>query len=378
MTEYSDNAMIAQVQSLPELIRTEFDGLDERVRTLMNHEEWLSVKRVVITGCGDSHMAGVAAELAFEQIAGIPAEPMRAMRARYAAPYKQSHFPGNPLVFGISVSGTVSRTREALGLFGKHGAPTVAITGNPESPLAELADKVLDCSIPEFEFAPGVRSYRTSLLALYLLAIRLGEVQDRYSQQEANALRQSLRATADALEATLEAVNDKTRALAEAVAEEKSYVFVGDGPNLGTAYFAAAKVIEACGCHAMGQETEEWAHLQYFSDVETATPTFLISPGYRGHHRVGELMKPLRRIGRNIVAITPQDDDVVAPDADWHLPVHGEIREAFTPMVYPLATELFAAHLADVQGKAFFRSDSPLYTPRTDIRDTEIVESVEA
>ncbi len=377
MTEYSDNSMIAQVQSLPEMIRTEFDALDERVRTLMNHEEWLSVKRVIITGCGDSHMAGIAAELAFEQLAGIPAEPMRAMKGRYAAPYKQSHYPRNPLVFGISASGSVSRTREAVGLFKKHGMPTVAITGNPQSPLAELADKVLDCSIPDFPFAPGVRSYRMSLLALYLLAIRLGEVQDRYSQQEANALRQELRDTAEAVEATVQAVNENTRALAEAVAGEKSYVFVGDGPNFATALFGAAKVIEATGCHAMGQETEEWAHLQYFTHVETTTPTFLISPGYRGHHRVGELLEPLQRIGRTIVAVTPDDDKTVAPGADWHLPLLGTVREAFTPMVTPLATELFAAHLSEVQGRAFFREDSPLYTPRTDIRDTLIVESVE-
>lgn len=387
MTEYSENSMIAQAQSLPEMIRSEFEALDGRVRQLMNHEEWLSVKRVVITGCGDSHMAGIAAELAFEQIAGIPTEPMRAMKGRYVAPYKQSHFPRNPLVLGISVSGTVSRTREAVGLFRRQGAPTVALTGNPESPLAQAADKVLDCSLPDFPFAPGVRSYRMSLLALYLLAIRLGEVQDRYSQREANALRQELRDTADALEATLEAVNGKARALAEAIAEEKSFVFVGDGPNFATALFGAAKVIEAAGRHAMGQETEEWAHLQYFTNVETTTPTFLISPGYRGHHRAAELLEPLRRIGRTIVAVTPQDDQVVAPESDWHLAVHGSglkavrgtaVREAFTPMVYPLATELFAAHLSEVVGEPFFRSDSAAYDPGNDIRDTLIVESIDA
>jgi len=378
MTEHSENNMIAQVQSLPELIRSEFDGLDSRVRQLMNHEEWLSVKRVVITGCGDSHMAGIAAELAFEQIAGIPTEPMRAMKARYAAPYKLSNFPRNPLVIGISVSGTVSRTREAVGLFRRQGLPTVAITGNTQSPLAQAAEKVLDCSVPEFPFAPGVRSYRMSLLALYLLAIRLGEVQDRYSQQEANDLRQELRGTAEAIEATVAAIGAQTRALAEAVSEEKSFVFVGDGPNFGTALFGAAKVIEATGRHAMGQESEEWAHLQYFSDVETKTPTFLISPGYRGHHRVGELLEPLQRIGRTIVAITPQDDQVVASSADWHLAVRGSVREAFTPMVYPLATELFAAHLSDVVGRPFFRTDSPSYDRGNDIRDTLIMESIDA
>jgi glucosamine--fructose-6-phosphate aminotransferase (isomerizing) len=377
MTEYSENTMIAQVQSLPELIRTEFDGLDARARLLMNHEECLSVKRVVITGCGDSHMAGIAAELAFEQIAGIPAEPMRANKGgRYAAPYKHSHYPHNPLVLGISVSGTVTRTREAVGLFKKYGAPTVAITGNPESPLAKLADRMLNCAIPDFPFAPGVRSYRISLLALYLLAIRLGEVQDRYSQAEANKLRQELLSTADVIEATIAAVDAKTRELAEAVAEEKNYVFVGDGPNFATALFGAAKVIEAAGRHAMGQESEEWAHLQYFTSTDPSTPTFLISPGYRGHERVGHLMEPLKRIGRTTVAIVPQGDEVVAPHAQWVLPVMGDVREAFTPMVYATATELFSAHLADVIGEPFFRTANPTYDRNVDIRNTPIVEEI--
>ncbi len=379
MTNQNENSMIAQVKSLPEMIRSEFGALDRQVRLLMNHDECLSVKRIVITGCGDSHMAGIAAELAFEQIAGIPTEPMRAMKSgRYAAPYRLSHYPHNPLVIGISVSGTVSRTREAVGLFSKQNLPTVAITGNPDSPLAQAADKVIDCTIPEFPFAPGVRSYRMSLLALYLLAIRLGEVQDRFSQDEAKILRQNLLNTADAIEATIEAVDEKSFELAQAAADEKSFVYIGDGPNFGTALFGAAKAIEAAGVHAMGQESEEWAHLQYFTTVETSTPTFLISPGYRGHNRVGELMPPLKKIGRITVAIVPDGDQLIASKADWVFPVLGDIPEAFTPMVYPVATELFAAHLSDVIGEPFFRRDNPIYDPRTDIRDTVIVTNIES
>lgn len=375
----TQNAMLAQVHSLPELIRTEFKALDHRVRQVINHEESYNVKRVVMTGCGDSHMAGVAAELAFEQIAGIPAEAMRAMSGgRYAAPYKLSQHPHNPLVIGISVSGTVARTREALGLFAKQKLPTIALTGNPNSPLARLADHVLNCAIPSFPDAPGVRSYRISLLALYLLAIRLGEVQGRYSQGEADALRRDLLSTADAIEATIAAVDERTLALAKAVANEKSFIFVGDGPNFATALFGAAKVIEAAGSHAMGQESEEWAHLQYFTGVEISTPNFIISPGYRGHDRVGDLMAPLKRIGRTTVAIVPEGDRLVGPAADWVLPVVGRVREAFTPMVYATATELFAAHLSDVTGEPFFRAGNPRYYPRVDIRDTPIVTEIVA
>ena len=379
MTTENKNGMIAQVESLPDLIRSEFKAVDRRVRLVLDHEECLSVKRIIITGCGDSHMAGVAAELAFEKLAQIPTEPMRANTSgRYASPYTLSHFPRNPLVAGISVSGTTSRTLEAMQLFKNRGLPTVGIVGNPESPIGQLTDKVLDCTIPDFVHAPGVRSYRMSLLALYLLAIRLGEVKDLYSQDEANTLRQSLLSTADAIEATITAVNDKTRQLAEAFANEKSHVFVGDGPNFATAMFGAAKVIESAGVHAMGQESEEWAHLQYFSSIESTTPTFLISPGYRGHNRVGELMEPLNNLGRTVIAIVPGGDQVVAPHSQWVLPVVGEVAELFTPMVYPVATELFAAHMSDVLGEPFFRTTNEAYIRNNDIRVTEIVTEIES
>ncbi|MEZ4707109.1 MAG: hypothetical protein R3A44_07890 [Caldilineaceae bacterium] len=51
------------------------------------------------------------------------------------------------------------------------------------------------------------------------------------------------------------------------------------GPNYPTALFSAAKVLEAAGRHAMGQETEEWAHLQYFVNTDPATPLYHFPAG---------------------------------------------------------------------------------------------------
>ncbi|MEZ4707107.1 MAG: SIS domain-containing protein [Caldilineaceae bacterium] len=133
----SENTMVAQVESLPDLVRSEFNTLDGGVRRLLDHNECLSVKRMVITGCGDSHMAGLATELAFEELAGIPTEPMTAMQAaRYGVTYQPKSFPKNPLVLGISVSGTVKHSPKPLPLR-EDGALTVAVTANPDAPLAK-------------------------------------------------------------------------------------------------------------------------------------------------------------------------------------------------------------------------------------------------
>jgi len=354
--------MIAQVESLPDLIRNEFDELDSRVRLLLNHNEYLSVKRIVLTGCGDSYMAGVASELAFEQIAGVPTDALTAMQTgRYAAPYFDRMFPRNPLVVGTSVSGTVARTREALVMARKSGALTVALTGNPESPLASVAEKVLACVVPDFAPAPGVRSYRVSLLALYLLAIRIAEIHGRLTQDQANAMRRQLKGTADSIAATIAAIKDPVRKLADMAAKHHNFVFVADGPNYATALFSAAKLMEAAGRHAAGQDTEEWAHLQYFVNDDPATPTFIISPGGRGHGRAAELIEPLKRIGRTIVAVVPEGDTAIAGGADWVLPVVGATPEIFSPMVYAVAGELFSAYLSEAIGEPPFRRFHGIY-----------------
>ena len=348
--------MIAQVESLPALIQGEFDELDAQVRRLLNHNEYLSVKRVLLTGCGDSYMAGVATEQTFEQIAGVPTEALTAMQAgRYAAPYFDHMFPRNPLVVGVSVSGTVARTREALIQARKHGGLTVAVTGNPESPLAQVSEKILPCVVPDFAPAPGIRSYRISLLALYLLAIRIAEIRTRLTQDEANAMRRQLKGTAESIAATIAAIKEPVQRLAEATAKHEHFVFVGDGPNLSTALFSAAKLMEAAGRYADGQDTEEWAHLQYFVNRDPSAPVFFISPGGRGHSRTAELVEPARRIGRTIVAIVPEGDTAIASSADWVLPVVGNVPELFSPMVYAVAGELYAAYVSQATGEPPFR-----------------------
>lgn len=376
--ENSAANMVAQVESLPELIRSEFDALDARVRRLLNHNEFLSVKRVVLTGCGDSHMASVATELTFEQVAGVPTRALTAMQAgRYAAPNFDTAFARNPLVVGVSVSGTVARTREALVLARRSGALTVAVTGNPESPLAQAAEKVLGCVVPDFAPAPGVRSYRVSLLALYLVAIRIAEVRGRLTQDQANAMRAELKRSADQIEATIAAIKEPVRKLAEATAEQHNFVFVGDGPNYATALFSAAKLMEAVGRHAAGQDTEEWAHLQYFVHDVPSTPTFIISPGGRGHGRAAELVEPLKRIGRTVVAVVPEGDQAIGAQAEWVLPVLGNVSELFSPMVYAVAGELYSAYLSEVTGEPPFRRFVGVYQDGGNtIKTSQVLESV--
>ncbi len=355
------NPMLSQIHSLPALIREAAQPFDNAARQTLDHALCLSAKRLFVTGCGDSHHASLGSELAFETLAGLPAEPMTALQfARYAAGFLPGGGPGMTLVIGISVSGEVSRTLEALTLARRAGATTVALTATPGSRVANAAEHVYLAQTTPFPeppgaHTPGVRSYLVSQLALLLMAVRLGEVRGRLNPADAAAVRKEILSLADAAEKTIEACDQAARALAEEWKDAKEFIFVGGGPNFATALFSAAKVLEASGDPALGQDTEEWGHLQYFAKA-VDTPTFFISAGDRDLSRMVEAAVAAKTIGRRVVAVAPAAATALRQAAARSLTLPEGVREMFSPLVAAIPGELFAAHRSDLIGEPFFRS----------------------
>ena len=362
--ETERSALHQQVDTLPELVSEMVDGLVQAIRGALPKSVCASTQRVFLTGCGDSHHAPLNAELAFEQLAGLPCEPMTAMQfSRYAAPF----LPQNgSLVLGVSVSGQVSRTAEALALARKTGATAVAVTGNPKGALAQASDVVLQTAVPPLPdelqrmIVPGTRSYIASQLALYLTAIHLGKMRRHLTKTNANKLRRELADTANLMEQTIARCDPIARTLAQNWLDADRFVFCGAGPNYGTALFSAAKMIEACGDTAVPQDMEEWAHLQYF-EKQANTPTFLISAGERDADRTAEIATAAKAIGRRVALIAPMGS-VLAETAvsmqsiyDALLPVAAPIRECFSPLLTCLPGTLFAAYRAQLLGEPYFR-----------------------
>ena len=378
------NSMVAQVHSLPTLIRELFDVFDDTARKALDHKLCLSVKRLYVTGCGDSHHASLGSELAFEALAGLPTEPMTALQfARYAAGYLPQTGPGTNLVIGVSVSGEVARTTEALRLARQAGASTLALTATPGSRLAEAAELVILSSTPPFPDPPGVhtprvRSFLGSQLALLLTAVRIGEVRGHLNWAAATAVRRDIAALADAAQETLAACDQAARTLAEEWREAGEFVFVGGGPNYATALFSAAKVLEASGDAAVGQDTEEWAHLQFFARA-MSTPTFFITAGGLDLSRALEAALAAKAIGRRVVAIAPASLSVstLREVAARVLPLAEGVPEMFSPLIAAIPGELFAAYRAEFLGEPFFRPPGGGREPGVNrVRTSEMWETI--
>lgn len=352
------DAMLAQIYSLPGLLREVFDAFDASARAAWDHELCLSLKRIFLVGCGDSHHAPLGSELVFEKLAGLPCEPMTAMQfARYTAPELEVPGPKMTGVVGVSVSGRVARTIEALRLARLAGATTVAVTGSAETLIAQEAERLFAAAIPPFDFAPGVRSFAASLLGLWLSAIRIGEVRGRLTTAQADSHRVYLRNDLPAvLEATIQTCDPLTAQLAGDWQDATDFVFCGSGPGYAAALFSAAKILEASGDPALGQDLEEWAHLQYFVR-HAATPTLLLSAGERDASRVSEICTAAKKIGRRVAAIVPEDRaGQLAPEADVILPIKGRVPEMFWTIAGVIPGSLLAAHRAMTLGEPAFRA----------------------
>jgi glucosamine--fructose-6-phosphate aminotransferase (isomerizing) len=363
MGQFMRNTPLHQeIDSLPELVVDMIDGLVSAVSDTFSQAFARKLQRVFIFGCGDSHHAALAAELAFEQLAGLPCEPMTAMQfGRYAAGYLPETGAGSNLAVGISVSGQVSRTVEALAMARRGGATAIGVTGNPGSPLAEMADKILNTTVPALATdppdaaVPGARSYIASQLVLYLSAIHLGQERGHLTSAKANELRRELAGAAGWMEQTIAAVDPIAQATVGSWADAEQFLFCGAGPNYATALNSAAKMLEASGDPATGQEMEEWSHLEYFAR-HPATPMFLISAGGVDESRTLEVAEAAIAIGRRVATIAPAGSALAQSRHTGVLfPLAGSIRECFSPLLTVVPGMLFSAYRAQLLGESYFR-----------------------
>jgi len=355
--EKTSTPMLEQIHSLPAMVRDILPSFQEAAEEVLTPALCASLQSIYLVGCGDSHMAALGGELAFHTLAGMPTRAMMALHfSRYTVPFLAE--PQTTAVIGISVSGEVARTIESVRLANKVGAVTMGITGAPHSRLAHSAHHVLKTSLPPPPTpvpTPGVRSYIASLLMLYLAAIRIGEVRGFLSSVAVQTAYRELEAVPDAIEATVQANEGAIQNLVTSWKDAQEFVFVGGGPNYGTALFSAAKLLEASGDSALGQDTEEWTHLQYFARA-VDTPTFFIDAGGRSNSRACEAAVAAKAIGRRVAAVVPVGEAVISAQAEAVLPVHGKVREAFSPLLYGLAGMLFAEYRTQLLGEKYFRA----------------------
>ncbi|MCJ7676128.1 MAG: SIS domain-containing protein [Anaerolineales bacterium] len=294
----------------PGLLDQVFQGLGDR-RHL--------VRSLLVCGCGDSHCAALGAEFGLRLWTGLP---VRAADSMSASRYWIDDAGPGALVLGISSSGEVARTIEALERARLAGAHTLALTCTAGSTLGATADVAIVSELPAFPFGPGLISYLAALLGTLAVAATLGR------DDGAARLTQRMAELPALVEQAIPSQTEQGEAFADLVAEAAGGVFLGSGPCRGAAEYAAAKVMETAGIHYRAQDVEEWAHLEYF--VEPAdSPTWLLTAGGRASTREVEIEVASQAVGRRLQVTRWQggtgwsdaEREALAPFGLWPAPV---------------------------------------------------------
>ena len=346
--------MRAQVFSLPELLAGQYQALEAATRAVLPTPAIFALREVILTGCGDSQIAGQLVREAWTRLTGIPCRALTAMQAaRFETELPRARYPHTPLVVAVSSSGDVARTVEAAQQWRQRGALTVALTANPDSRLARAAERCLQITLPPFAAAPGVRSLFLSAAALYLLAVRIGEVRGRFPQAKADHLRTRIPHAADLLARMLPAVEPQLAALARQWRDHRRYELLAGGPARGAAAYGRAKLLEATGVPAIDVDVEEWVHLDYFArDPEACATLVLCPPPARDGGRVRELEPLLQRLGRPYRILT---DPALANQFRAAIALPAGDDDLLAALPYAAAVALFAAWLSAEQGAEYGR-----------------------
>ena len=236
-------------------------GASESGRVLPEFEipdaELAQYERVVIVACGTALHAGFLAKYVLEGIAGIPVQVDYASEFRYREPMVGP----KDLVLAISQSGETADTLGAMKVAIERGARPVAICNVRGSSLCRISDAVVQtvCG-PEIGVA-STKAFTAQLLAVHLLALRLGMARKALSTDELAHRVDLLRRARPALDSLIGGpAREHVADIARRFANKPIFFFLGRGPDYPIALEGALKLKEISYLHAEGYPAGEMKH----------------------------------------------------------------------------------------------------------------------
>ena len=258
----------------------------------------------------------------------------------YEAPPKL----GPAAVIGISQSGASPDVVAVLEEAKRQGRPTLAITNNSRSPLAETADWVLPLHAGEERAVAATKTYLNSIAAVALLStVALGD------KERLQALRAAPFAVEKQIESTLGVAGRFDR-----YTDVESGSVVTRGVNYGTAYEIALKIRELSGAPFEAFSSADLLHGP-IAAVKRGRPAIVIAPSGRTLDSMRDALEKIRERGAELIAIS--DDKEFLASAQTAFPLVPDLPEWLSPLLTVVPGQVAAVQLAKLRGADI---DSPI------------------
>jgi len=319
------------VVTLPELANLAIDQVD----------------RVIFIACGTASYASMLGAYAMEKWSGIPTTVELSHEFRYRDPVVG---PGT-LVVSVSQSGETMDTLMAVRFAREAGAQTLSLCNTQGATIPrESAATLYTYAGPEVAVA-STKAFLSQVVAIYLLALYLGEKRGVMSADQAASLAADLHALPDQIQEMVE-TGPRIKQMAGWMVDTRSVLYLGRHVGYPVALEGALKLKELAYIHAEGFAAGELKHGP-IALIEPGQIVFVIVPSPRDpsslHSKVVSNIQEIRARGARVIAIAEKGDAAVLPYADEVIPI--PLASTFMePLLAVVPLHIFGMELAGAKG----------------------------
>jgi glutamine---fructose-6-phosphate transaminase (isomerizing) len=243
---------------------------------------------------------------------------------------------GRSLVIGISQSGASPDVVGVVDAARRQGAPTIAITNEPESPLAASAEHVIDLGAGPERAVAATKTYTAELVAIARLVAAIGGVEDPGLRDLPGALALALEGEAEAREA------------AAAHAQMRTCSVLGRGFEYATTREWALKLKELARVVADPYSAADFRH----GPLALVEPGFAVLAVATSGAVAADLIGLLRQIHDEFDAdlVVLSDRPEVRALGRYSIGLPGGLPDHLAPVASIVPAQLFAYHLTLARG----------------------------
>jgi glucosamine--fructose-6-phosphate aminotransferase (isomerizing) len=219
-------------------------------------EELAAATSLSIAACGTSWHAALTGKYMIERLARLPVDVDYASEYRYRNPIADANVLGLLITQSGETADTLAAQREMKAL----GSKTVAICNVVDAMVArEAHGAIYTHAGPEIGVA-STKAFTAQLTALFLLALKLGQLRGHLDQAQSVALIEELSRIPVKIEEVLRSRSAQCEQLAREFSTARDFLYLGRGIHFPIALEGALKLKEISYIHAEGYPAGEMKH----------------------------------------------------------------------------------------------------------------------
>jgi len=314
-------------------------------------EELAAASSINIAACGTSWHAAQAGKYMIERLARLPVDVDYASEYRYRNPIPDRNALGLLITQSGETADTLAAQREMIAL----GSKTVAICNVVDAMVArEAHGAIYTHAGPEIGVA-STKAFTSQLTALFLLAMKLGQLRGRLDPDRSVALIEELSRIPAKIEEVLRTRSAQCEELAKDFSTARDFLYLGRGIHFPIALEGALKLKEISYIHAEGYPAGEMKHGPNALIDETLPVVVLVTRDesdpaskLRYEKTLSNIQEVTARSGR-VIAVATEGDTTIGGLVEHviHIP---PAMELLAPLIEVVPLQLLAYYIAVRRG----------------------------